>query len=178
LKCARKAIGILGGEMWFYRESFEMRGANDLENWLKVMRGTYGWDRGNTDSDGGTIRRSVPGFAPRREHLGFRWHAGSYPRQDLDLMIVHSNAKGIYGEQVYVSAAGRWQELFFPIWPIAVCCGLLPALSTLRIARAWVKRRKTMRGLCAGCSYNLAGNISGVCPECGASVTWKAEIAG
>lgn len=27
------------------------------------------------------------------------------------------------------------------------------------------------RGVCAGCGYDLTGNVSGVCPECGASVS-------
>lgn len=31
-------------------------------------------------------------------------------------------------------------------------------------------RRRMMRGCCAACGYNLAGNTSGVCPECGECV--------
>jgi predicted amidophosphoribosyltransferase len=27
------------------------------------------------------------------------------------------------------------------------------------------------RGLCSGCGYNLKGNTSGTCPECGAKVS-------
>jgi hypothetical protein len=42
------------------------------------------------------------------------------------------------------------------------------------------KSRRIVNGLCANCSYDLTGNESGVCPECGAAViaaknsTWPA----
>jgi len=34
---------------------------------------------------------------------------------------------------------------------------------------AW--RAKLMEGLCSACGYNLTGNTSGVCPECGTKVS-------
>jgi len=33
-----------------------------------------------------------------------------------------------------------------------------------------VKRRRRRSGLCVGCAYDLTGNESGVCPECGTEV--------
>ncbi len=33
----------------------------------------------------------------------------------------------------------------------------------------WQARRRRKRGLCLTCGYNLTGNTSGVCPECGTS---------
>lgn len=48
-----------------------------------------------------------------------------------------------------------------------VFCLLLvyPALSITRdLLRRWRRRR---RGLCRRCGYNLEGNVSGLCPECG-----------
>jgi hypothetical protein len=29
------------------------------------------------------------------------------------------------------------------------------------------RRRRQRKGLCVRCGYNLTGNVSGVCPECG-----------
>ena len=29
------------------------------------------------------------------------------------------------------------------------------------------RRKRLARGLCPGCGYDLTGNLSGVCPECG-----------
>ncbi len=32
------------------------------------------------------------------------------------------------------------------------------------------RRMRHRRGLCAKCGYNLTGNVSGVCPECGTPI--------
>jgi hypothetical protein len=49
--------------------------------------------------------------------------------------------------------------LAFITYPtIAFICGPL---------RRWRRRRK---GLCLKCAYNLTGNVSGVCPECGKAI--------
>jgi len=46
--------------------------------------------------------------------------------------------------------------------------GLYPGIAFLRgPARRWHRRR---RGLCEQCGYNLAGNTTGVCPECGSKM--------
>jgi len=37
-------------------------------------------------------------------------------------------------------------------------------------ARA-ARRAKLMKGLCSACGYNLTGNTSGICPECGTKVS-------
>ena len=37
-------------------------------------------------------------------------------------------------------------------------------------ARA-ARRAKLMQGLCSACGYNLTGNTSGICPECGTKVS-------
>ncbi len=49
--------------------------------------------------------------------------------------------------------------LWIPFLVIAAPTGVL-----------WYRERRSVRhelGLCANCHYNLAGNTSGVCPECG-----------
>ncbi|GJM24523.1 MAG: hypothetical protein DHS20C16_09380 [Phycisphaerae bacterium] len=44
-----------------------------------------------------------------------------------------------------------------------------------------VKIRELMRGygirICRGCGYNLTGNVSGVCPECGKSTAELDDLA-
>ena len=39
-----------------------------------------------------------------------------------------------------------------------------------RSYREWVRRRQLARNRCTGCWYDLTGNVSGVCPECGTPV--------
>jgi hypothetical protein len=45
---------------------------------------------------------------------------------------------------------------------------IYPAVALARgPIRRWHRRR---RGSCVACGYNLTGNVSGVCPECGAEI--------
>lgn len=49
----------------------------------------------------------------------------------------------------------------FPLWVIPV----LIALPTTYLF--WIDRRRLPEHCCSNCGYNLTGNVSGVCPECG-----------
>ncbi len=56
-----------------------------------------------------------------------------------------------------------------PIWlPVAV----FGAYPTLRLIKSLVRRRRRRRNPnnCTNCGYNLTGNVSGVCPECGINI--------
>lgn len=53
-----------------------------------------------------------------------------------------------------------WAALRIPLW---IPLGLI-ALPTLWM---WWLDRRPGRGMCRSCGYNLTGNTSGVCPECG-----------
>ena len=61
----------------------------------------------------------------------------------------------------------RSVAVWAPHWALAAAAAALPAARLVRIARA---RRRLRRNLCPACGYDLAGNVSGVCPECGVSV--------
>jgi hypothetical protein len=51
-----------------------------------------------------------------------------------------------------------------PFWlPFLLCA--IPALYVF-----WKDARRPLPGHCTACGYNLTGNVSGVCPECGTSV--------
>ncbi len=47
-----------------------------------------------------------------------------------------------------------------PIWTLALAAGVPSAW-------LWYRDRRRAPGLCITCSYDLRGNESGVCPECG-----------
>ncbi|HEX5228243.1 MAG TPA: hypothetical protein VFW44_11060 [Bryobacteraceae bacterium] len=53
----------------------------------------------------------------------------------------------------------------FPLWPILIATAILPS--------TWLVKsfRRPKRGHCPECSYNLTGNTSGVCPECGGRIS-------
>jgi hypothetical protein len=56
-------------------------------------------------------------------------------------------------------------QLRIPIWVVLVPLALLTTFLFLRDRRA---RRKS--GCCKECGYNLTGNVSGRCPEFGATL--------
>lgn len=63
-----------------------------------------------------------------------------------------------------------WEAAGVPhVWAVAGTA--LPPLLWLaaRGRRAWGRRRRRRLGLCLACGYDLRGNPSGVCPECGAA---------
>jgi hypothetical protein len=69
---------------------------------------------------------------------------------------------------------GIWQVgkrplfiVFMPFWLFAVITAALP----LRWLALRLRQRAQNRdGYCASCGYNLTGNVTGICPECGATV--------
>jgi hypothetical protein len=56
------------------------------------------------------------------------------------------------------------REFVLPLW--------MPFLIGLFFTR-WICRREQSHplGYCEGCDYNLTGNTSGICPECGTRIT-------
>lgn len=53
--------------------------------------------------------------------------------------------------------------VFIPLWmPLLVCAGLTGFL--------WWRDRPSPPGYSDHCGYDLTGNISGVCPECGSPI--------
>ena len=62
----------------------------------------------------------------------------------------------------------RFHLLSLPLWAPLVLLPLYPSWTVVRDARRRHRRRK--KGLCLQCGYDLTGNVSGVCPECGERV--------
>jgi hypothetical protein len=54
--------------------------------------------------------------------------------------------------------------VLIPYWSIALALGICPLWMIVRFAR------KPRYNHCSTCSYNLTGNTSGICPECGTAV--------
>ncbi len=55
-----------------------------------------------------------------------------------------------------------------PTWMLVAALLSWPVLSVVHGPLRRYRRRR--RGLCVNCAYNLTGNESGVCPECGTEV--------
>ncbi len=70
--------------------------------------------------------------------------------------------------------ASRWsradggEDLFVPLWP------LVPAMAAYVVV-VWRRTRPVPAGACASCRYDLTGNVSGICPECGTPIRATGE---
>lgn len=73
---------------------------------------------------------------------------------------------GLIADGASATMAGWFlpQIVVLPIWLFA----LLFLVLTIHLIRR--SRRRFPAGCCAKCGYDLTGNMSGVCPECGAAV--------
>lgn len=56
-------------------------------------------------------------------------------------------------------------QIGFRLWPPCVLFAIYPTIAFIRGPFRRYRRRK--RGDCVSCGYNLTGNKSGTCPECG-----------
>ena len=61
--------------------------------------------------------------------------------------------------------------VFRKTWPLALtafaAAGAYAGVRFARYARAELPAERRRRGLCVACGYDLRGNVSGACPECG-----------
>ena len=66
------------------------------------------------------------------------------------------------------SSIQQFQAIWIPLWMPLAFFACYPAIAFIRgPLRRWRRRRA---GLCTRCAYNLTGNQSGLCPECGIKV--------
>ncbi|MDB5318451.1 MAG: hypothetical protein JWN40_82 [Phycisphaerales bacterium] len=72
-----------------------------------------------------------------------------------------------------INRANRELVVTIPLWLVAAIALPLPLLWAEVWRRQSGRKRGFLLGLCTHCSYDLRGNVSGVCPECGIAITAK-----
>lgn len=108
----------------------------------------------------------------------------AFARQMMRTRAVRSFAGFVYGRDIRPgSGVGLMPDLerrglktptgtltrefwYVPMWFVFIVVAT-PTYLLLRPRYTLWRRRR--RGLCLGCGYDLTGNVSGVCPECGRS---------
>lgn len=71
---------------------------------------------------------------------------------------------GMFGHYHSLSQYAYQLRLFFPIWWLVAA---FAGLSLGIFGWTWRKRLRHPAHACSKCGYDLTGNVSGVCPECG-----------
>jgi hypothetical protein len=74
-----------------------------------------------------------------------------------------------YHRAYFSNASVQARRVYFPFWAVVLILGAYPAIALIR-QPARRRRYRREHGLCVKCGYDLTGNVSGVCPECGAEV--------
>lgn len=72
-----------------------------------------------------------------------------------------------YGIVLGLCYRGEGDVVTSQLLPVCFCplaAGLLTAVCW------WAGRRRPVKGYCSSCGYDLTGNVSGTCPECGTPV--------
>ena len=63
------------------------------------------------------------------------------------------------------------------LWVPLLLLSAMPSAALVLFVLAWAKRRhRRAQGLCVSCTYDLTGNVSGVCPECGSLTPRSLEV--
>jgi hypothetical protein len=65
------------------------------------------------------------------------------------------------------------RSVWLPYWLLTALMLILPAFQLRRRLR---EQRKVKQGRCSSCGYDLTGNRSGICPECGRALPLTEHI--
>jgi hypothetical protein len=100
-----------------------------------------------------------------------RYYAWSRGRPEWSVSRAHGSPIWLPSVDRFSSTRGSYVDIFIPLWIpfliVALPTGLL-----------WWHDRRIHPDQCQRCGYNLTGNVSGVCPECGEKVGEEAAAKG
>ena len=123
-------------------------------------------------AESATLRGRFAEPDPNPRQRGWRWDTeGTQPPGSI-LLLGRApspwNRAGFGRFSASRGRAGEFEERFravmVPLWLPAAVFGVLPAVRLGRRVKAVLRARA---GRCTRCGYDLTGNTSGVCPECG-----------
>jgi hypothetical protein len=109
-----------------------------------------------------------------REYMTFVKKVAPMRKSSQRLLMIDL-ANGICKEKswagffVDVDSPPREIVLRLPLAAFALLFGLAPMIALCHRLR--IRSRRMKQNLCLTCGYNLTGNLSGTCPECGKAIT-------
>jgi len=147
-------IGQYWATSWGGNSSFAGHGWIAVNGSLHVLRNDY------------TIPPSPASIGYRYFHSGIDPIPGARPHKTR-WGFAHVESVSAWREPNGRRVTDTTQQLSFPGWLPPLLFSLPPALWL----RGFIRRRRLRSaGRCQSCGYNLTGNTSGICPECGTAV--------
>lgn len=101
-------------------------------------------------------------FVPRNLFVYDRFQAGSAGRHRFPACDLYWEDFGV--PNVVVLRKYHLRISAYLVYAVAILFSIAP---TIAITGMWQSRHRRRKGYCAKCGYNLAGNTTGICPECG-----------
>lgn len=98
-----------------------------------------------------------------------QWGVTPDPGIDLGLLVVgysefYLTAWAANSFDFPMTSVGQYRVVEISPWLPVVVFAILPVVAACRFIQ---RRRHPPEGFCRACGYNLTGNTSGICPECG-----------
>jgi hypothetical protein len=154
----KRAVAVYSGCVQFYSLSrFEM----------KIMGRSLGLGKQMAYTT-----QQMP-HAKERPGWRFSWRERFWPPGDNRTVFIARSLGGLHGSgdppRPGLIAGGGFE---MSLWSILILTSVLPTMWLIRFSRA---TRRMASGRCQRCGYNLTGNVSGVCPECGTAIARKSE---
>jgi hypothetical protein len=136
--------------------------------WVDSQAGYGTVVRYGSGRDGFVLKSSIVGLWIELEHLIppnslYRALSHQTVHDSRDEWGLRTTIAGFSGK----SSSGAWGYYYraiLPHWFLTLIFAIGPAIWLFK----WNKRRKLGPNACPGCGYDLTGNESGECPECGA----------
>jgi hypothetical protein len=161
------ATTVVGVRSYFVRDivgfGFAGRNAHVIQSILGRLHLVSGLDGGYTGGVWHYADRLSPqalwqggmsGYPPRVNWCcGFVWQTYSE---------IH-----IFGFGPDDSLVMHHRLIVVPYWFPAALFAIPPGVWLMVLRRRWRRRFRLTHSLCLTCAYNLTGNVSGRCPECG-----------
>ena len=137
------------------------------------MRSTGRWGSGGYDEVSACL------VSHGSVHFAYTGHYGYAERSwSGGLTIAHADSLHLHPTKlgfafVSRSRASHFQSQFsFPLWLPALLFAILPVHRYL----THIRRIRTRTQSCISCGYNLTGNTSGTCPECGTTIQFTGSV--